>query len=214
MQEFSHIIWDWNGTLLNDTQACVNTLNRMLQVRNLPTLSVDRYRELFSFPVYDFYNTVGFELDNEDWDELSVTFHDLFRADDSLALHADTISTLANMRERGYRQSVLSASHQSILDSMICDYQLRDFFQWVRGIDNLYGDSKLSAGRQLVHDMGVHGREILLVGDSLHDHEVAQKLGVRCLLVACGHQSHARLALTGNCVLDSIGDVAEILNAG
>jgi phosphoglycolate phosphatase len=213
MQEISHIIWDWNGTLLNDTQACVNTLNTLLQVRNLPTLSVDRYRELFDFPVYDFYRTVGFELDNEDWDELSVTFHELFRADESLALHADTMSTLENMRERGYRQSVLSASHQSILDSMICEYKLRDFFQWVRGIDNLYGDSKINAGGQLVHDMGISGREILLVGDSLHDYEVARKLGVRCLLVACGHQAHARLALTGNCVLDSIGDVAEILNA-
>ena len=62
MVEFiAGIIWDWNGTLLNDMELCVHTINEMLQKRNLHELSVDEYKEVFSFPVKDYYQKIGFD---------------------------------------------------------------------------------------------------------------------------------------------------------
>ena len=211
MQNISHIIWDWNGTLLDDTQACVNSVNKMLTDRDLPRLTVERYRDIFGFPVSDFYRKIGFVLENEDWDAMAVEFHDLFLADDATGLHADALRILAELQEGGFCQSVLSASEQSILDSMIVDFNLGGYFKWIRGVNNLYGDSKLAVGKGLVDDLNIPAGNIMIIGDSLHDHEVSLELGIQCVLVAGGHQSYERLAKTGVTVLESLSGIPRLL---
>ncbi len=183
----------------------------MLVDRNLSILTVEQYRDTFGFPIWDFYRKIGFELKNEDWDAMAVEFHDLFLADKSISLHSGTKSILRTFQERGFKQSVLSASKQSILDDMINDYGLNGFFKWVRGINNLYGDSKMTMGRELIEEMEISPESIVIIGDSLHDHEVAEDLNINCLLVACGHQSYARLVETGVKVLHSLDEVVGVL---
>lgn len=211
MQSIKHIIWDWNGTLLDDTQACVNSVNKMLSDRNLPLLTIERYRDIFGFPVSEFYREIGFVLENEDWDAMAVQFHDLFLADSSTRLHDAARYTLETCNCRGISQSVLSASKQSILDEMLCEYDLKYLFAFIRGISNLYGDSKMTMGRKLVEEIGVPRDEIIIIGDSLHDYEVAADLNIACVLIAGGHQSYERLATAGVQVLPSLDDAAALL---
>jgi len=208
-----HIIWDWNGTLLDDTQAGVNAVNAMLSTRGLPTLDVTVYRELFGFPVKDFYRTVGFRLEEENWDAMAREFHTRFLADTTLRLHEQALQTLTALQQDGIGQSLLSASEQTILDTMLSDYGVARFFDNICGVDNLYGHSKLELGHALLRRLGLTQDKVLMIGDSLHDHEVADALGVRCLLVAQGHQSHTRLAKSGAPVLRSLVEVPDWLRA-
>ncbi len=210
---FQHIIWDWNGTLLDDTQAGVNAVNAMLAARRLPTLDVATYREVFGFPVKDFYRAVGFRLEAEDWDAMAREFHDRFLADTTLRLHADATRALACFRTAGVGQSVLSASEQSILDTMLTDFGVAHYFDIIFGVDNLYGHSKLELGRALLTRIARPPKTVLMIGDSLHDYEVAEDLGVPCLLIAQGHQSFARLARTGAPVLNCLADIPAWLTA-
>ena len=204
---FRHIIWDWNGTLLDDTQAGVNAVNGMLLARGLPAIDVPYYRDVFGFPVRDFYRTVGFRLEEEDWDAMAREFHDRFLADATIRLHAQALPALEAFRAAGVKQSILSASEQRILDGMLADFGIAHFFAAVCGVDNLDGHSKRDLGRTLLARLALDPASILLIGDSLHDHEVADDLGTACLLVAQGHQSRARLLRCGAPVLDSLADV-------
>jgi phosphoglycolate phosphatase len=208
-----HIIWDWNGTLLDDTQAGVNAINAMLAARALPQIDVPYYREVFGFPVIRFYSTIGFRIEQENWDAVAREFHDLFLADATLRLHGAAANVLMCIREAGVGQSVLSASEQGILDAMIAEYGIAHYFDAICGVDNLYGHSKLDCGRALLQRLDLPPAAVLLIGDSLHDHEVAEALGVRCLLIAQGHQSYARLARSGAPVLDSLADLPPWLKA-
>ena len=62
MKKYNHIIWDWNGTLLNDRWLCVEAINQALNKRNLPMLTEGKYKDVFSFPVEDYYKKVGFDF--------------------------------------------------------------------------------------------------------------------------------------------------------
>lgn len=203
---FHHVIWDWNGTLLDDTQAGVNAVNGMLAARNLPLIDIPYYRDVFGFPVSAFYRTIGFRLETEDWDAMAREFHDRFLADTTIRLHAEAISALECCRDAGLGQSILSASEQGILQSMLESYGVSHYFEGVFGVDNLYGHSKRDIGRVLLRSLSLDPASAVIIGDSLHDHEVAQDLGVHCLLIAQGHQSRARLARTDAPVLDSLAD--------
>ena len=74
MPQRTTIIWDWNGTLLDDAEMCLEAINIMLKKRNLPELSMERYRDVFTFPVIEYYREVGFDFTLEAWDPVATEF--------------------------------------------------------------------------------------------------------------------------------------------
>ena len=206
--EIQHVVWDWNGTLLDDTLACVNAINTMLTQREAARIDMAHYRETFGFPVIDFYRRINFPLEGEDWDSLAREFHGLFLADPTMRLQDGARDVLAHLRRRGIQQSILSASEQGILTHMLTGFGIHGYFTEVFGVDNMHGVSKMDLGRSLLQKLALPPGRMLLIGDTLHDAEVAQTLGLRCVLVAQGHQSVPRLEQAGVTVFGSLAELA------
>jgi len=201
----SGIIWDWNGTLLNDMHLCVQTMNEMLQKRSLPLMSITSYKEVFSFPVKDYYQKIGFDFEKESFEIPALEFIERYNAQvSSCLLHQDTFKVLNYFRSAGIRQFILSAMHQEVLDDCVKHYQIDQFFEHVSGLDNHYAASKTGNGHRLISDFHLDVNELLLIGDTVHDFEVASELGCRCILIANGHQSREVLQATGVMVVDCL----------
>ena len=69
--KYKHVIWDWNGTLLDDVGECVAVLNDMLGKRGMELATVERYQKAFSFPVINFYLDLGFDFEKEPFDKVA-----------------------------------------------------------------------------------------------------------------------------------------------
>jgi len=189
-----HIIWDWNGTLLDDVDACVGAINRMLGPRHLPPVDTAAYRLIFDFPVKSYYARLGFNLDDEDWDQVAVEFHDHYGELARVSLLRDGITdVLTALHTAAVPMSVLSACESSILNRMLAERGIHDRFMHIRGLDNLHAASKLENGRALLREINLPPDDIMLIGDTNHDHDVASAIGVRCILLAGGHQHESRL---------------------
>ena len=208
------IIWDWNGTLLDDVCASVNALNVLMAPRGLGPETVARYRDRFGFPVSDYYQEAGFDLAREDWERLARDYHDAYLAQPDLRLFDDTRPVLNTLAACGIRQAILSSCEQSILERLLGEARLTACFSRICGSDNLHGLSKAERGRSLVRDLGCASDSTLFVGDTLHDHDVAAELGCRCVLVARGHQSRERLLATCRPVIDRLDDLPRLIAEG
>ena len=68
------IIWDWNGTVVEDSYVFVNIMNSYLRDFNLTPISIQDYRKSFRFPVKDYYINLGLELSDKDFNKLSIDF--------------------------------------------------------------------------------------------------------------------------------------------
>ena len=196
--DIGHIIWDWNGTLLDDVAACVTAISRMLEKRGLPRIDERQYRDRFGFPVKKYYVTLGFDMGREDWDSMAREFHGYYAdAARGAALREGIVYVLDRLRKRGIPMSVLSASEQTILTSMMEERGLLGYFDQVRGLSDLYAHSKAQLGRELMAGLPVGAKRVWLVGDTTHDHEVALDLECRCVLLEGGHQAGERLRRCG-----------------
>ena len=68
----SLVLWDWNGTLLDDVALCVDALNRLLRIYHYPQqYSLAQYREIFGFPIEDYYIRAGFDF-SKNYDIINV----------------------------------------------------------------------------------------------------------------------------------------------
>jgi phosphoglycolate phosphatase len=189
-----HVIWDWNGTLLNDVDHAVSTMNHLLSDHGLPLLNIDRYRQLFEFPVLNYYTALGFDFSKETFESLCHRFVERFMAGfKDLPLVNEMEAVLRQIQLRGVRQSILSATVQSDLDEMISHFRLGETFSAVYGINNKLAGSKVERGHELMQISGISAKRTVIVGDTLHDLEVARELGINAILVGHGHQCVTKL---------------------
>jgi len=197
-----HIIWDWNGTILDDVQYCVDTINPLLQQHQLSTISVERYRQLFEFPIRNYYDKLGFDYSRQSFEDLCHHFVDRYMEGvHCCEPYAAIEGLLAAVKVSGKTQSLLSATDQPNLEMMVQRFQYVDHFDFVYGIDNKLAASKLARGRELIVQSQISPEKTLMIGDTLHDLEVGLALGVEVVLLSHGHQSHGRLSAQHHRVL-------------
>jgi phosphoglycolate phosphatase len=189
-----HIFWDWNGTLLDDAGICISSMNQMLDKRGMPLLSRERYQEVFTFPVIDYYRRIGWDFEQISWDEVAFEFIDLYLGKlDTAPLHGPALATLDYMKGKGYRQSILSAMEEQALLDSVRKKNIHRYFERIAGIGDHYAFSKIDIAVSLMNELNLDAKQVCLIGDTIHDLEVAQHLQCRCILVSGGHQSYERL---------------------
>nr|WP_319510650.1 HAD hydrolase-like protein [uncultured Draconibacterium sp.] len=199
------IIWDWNGTLLNDLDFCISTINVLLKKRQLDILDRFSYKEVFSFPVKDYYEAIGFDFSKEDFSIPAREFIDLYNSGvPRCNLHAAAIEVLEHFKNMGLRQFVLSAMQQDMLEKTLEHQNILHYFEGVAGLNDHYAVSKIERGEQLIRRYSINKAEATIIGDTNHDFEVAQQLEIDCILVADGHQSVERLEATGAKVIEEL----------
>lgn len=188
------LIWDWNGTLLDDAAVCVEAMNVVLGRRNMSQLDPDFYASVFTFPVSVYYQALGFDFSVEPFETPAMEFMDQYISRVNKApLRTNTIETLGHFKSLGFRQIVLSAMEHELLVELLDHHRIGSFFDHIAGISNHLGHGKTDQGIHLMRKGIIDPESSVLIGDTLHDLEVAAKLGCSCILLPSGHQSAERL---------------------
>lgn len=208
MRRIKAIIWDWNGTLLNDVDICIQSINRLLQQRSFPLLDKKLYKELFTFPVRNYYEQIGFDFNKEDWEIVAIEFIEIYQQKiKESCLFPDVEKVLKHFYEKEILQVVLSAMEQKSLVSSMQYFGIESYFYYILGITNHFAESKQHNSLQLLRQIKTKPSEVCLVGDTIHDYEVAREIGCQCVLIANGHQSEERLKTTGIPVISTLSDL-------
>ncbi len=207
-KQINTIIWDWNGTLLNDVHMCINCMNQLLRPRNLPLLNYEKYRDIFTFPVQDYYQAIGIDFTKDPFDIIGHDFMDLyFKELPNCQLHAGVEQLLEQFKWLGKEQYILSAMEHHSLESSLKDFGIHRYFKAAFGIDNHLAAGKYHRAIQMIEGYKIDVSKALIIGDTLHDLEVANSLGIKSLLIANGHQSKSRLQNTEVDVFDSLSEL-------
>jgi phosphoglycolate phosphatase len=208
MKNYKHIIWDWNGTLVDDARLCCQIINELLVEHDLPGVSAARYAETFHFPLIDYYRELGFDFDRISYEMLCDGFMDgYYRHWRQCSLSQGSEALMRAAAEKGVLQSIISACEQQLLEDMVVYFKLTPFFTSVIGASDNLSFGKLEIGRQWMQQMTLNPADVLLVGDTLHDFELAQQLGTDCILVCSGYQTRQCLETSGVPVFDSLSQV-------
>ena len=211
MAKYTHLMWDFNGTIFDDAQAGIDAVNKMLAERSLPIIeSRERYKEIFDFPIEEYYRGLGFDFDREPYEYLAPIWVDLYNKNaENATLCPGVRETMERVREIGVEQSVLSACELGMLNRYLCKLGVNGYLCEVMGLDNIHARSKLALAYEWIEKN--KGARVLMIGDTTHDYETAQALGADCVLYAGGHQCRAKLEKCGCPVIDKIEEVLSYL---
>lgn len=204
------ILWDWNGTLLDDAELGLDALNRLLARFGYPQrYDMASYRKIFGFPVEDYYLRAGMDFSRHPFTVLAESYMaDYIPHAAACTLAPGARQVLQAFADAGLRQVILSASPVDVLEQQVSERGIRSYFDRLLGLGDIYAKSKVELGINYLHESGLDPERAVMIGDTVHDFEVAQAMGVRCVLQCGGHQNAETLRTTGAPVYETLGDVA------
>jgi phosphoglycolate phosphatase len=211
---YNHIIWDWNGTLFNDVELCANVMNLLLTQESLPNISIKKYKEIFAFPVIEYYKIAGHTFERNSFEILGKQFMDEYELKkNSCDLFIGAREILSELQSKKIQQHLLSAYEQNSLNAILKYFSITGYFQNIVGLDNIYASGKSHLARDLAMKIRANGSagNILLIGDTVHDYEVAKEINSDCILLSHGHQDEERLLKLGIPVAKDFNELRNIL---
>lgn len=210
MKKIDTVIFDFNGTILDDLDLCFTILNKMLNMYNHESISLDRYLDIFTFPVIEYYKKAGFDFDKESFDELAPIFMDLYQPNSlKCSLHEGVVDIINKWIKEGKKIVLLSASKRNLMIEQLEHFNIINLFDEILGTSTINAVGKVDIAKKYMEDNHIDKDKTIMIGDTLHDDEVARVLGVSSFLIAKGHQSKERLLKSPAVVLN---DIKEILN--
>ncbi len=209
MLKYKFIIWDWNGTLLNDIGASLASVNDMLALRGREPIEIDYYKECIGVPIIRFYEKV-FDMEKEDYNIIIKQYNEGYlRHLRDVGLTDGAIEALEFFAENGAKQVIVSSSNNEQLCMNAKKYGVSDYFDAILGAGDYFAGSKIERAKDYLTKNKASKEEILVIGDLQHDAEMADILGADCILLTSGHEHPERLK---NSEKPLINDLSELVN--
>jgi phosphoglycolate phosphatase len=184
-----HIIFDWNGTLIDDLALAVRGVNHIGASLGVAPIDKDTYRQNFGFPIRDFYKRLGFDFEKNSFEAAMTQYLSLFDSNvHKCDLQPGVKEVISWARLAGMSVSILSASHEEILQNTLRHHGLEAEFDHLMGLQNTTANGKLAIAAELDVKLRHPGKRALMVGDTVHDLEVANAHGWQTVIITRGHQ--------------------------
>lgn len=207
--KYTHVIWDWNGTLLNDISASLASVNDMLALRGREPMDIDFYRECIGVPIIRFYEK-AFDMENEDYSVIIKQYNEGYlRHLTACSLSDGAKEMIEFFASCGIKQAIISSSNNDQLCENAKKYGVYDCFDAVLGASDYYAGSKIERAVEYIGKS--ENSRVLVIGDIVHDADMASQLGADCVLLSSGHENRERLYSAGVAVIDNLTELKNMI---
>lgn len=211
--KYDCIAWDWNGTVLNDLDAAIGAVNMMLEARQKEPITFEQYYSYMDTPIIKFYEHI-LDLEKEKFSDISkeynINYNMLLTGDE---VSGETRECLEELKAKGANQIILSSFELNKLTELLKEYGVYGYFSAVLGAGDFHAGSKTERAVNYLKENGISPEKTVIIGDMLHDAEVADEVGCDCILVLGGHHSKEILLTAGypvvNTIREAVGMITE-----
>ncbi len=212
LDKINLIVWDWNGTLIDDVQLSLECMNVLLKKYGLKPIGLKTYRRIFRFPVKDYYKDLGFDFDKTPFEQVGQEFIRLYNTGFSkVTLQPGALEVLDRLQKAGKMQVLISARNQATLFNDVKSFGLENYFDKIIGLNDDLAHGKQELVEQFFEQNRINPKQTLFIGDTTHDCQIASSLGAHYFMVANGHHSAERLMLCTQFVYANLLTLADFL---
>jgi phosphoglycolate phosphatase-like HAD superfamily hydrolase len=197
----NHVIWDWNGTLLDDVGAVLEATSVAFRQAGIRVeVTGESYRRNFTRPIRVFYERLlGRPIGHDEWVRLDHAFHlEYARLDARCTLATGAREVLDEIRELGWSQSVCSMLPEEYLLPAVERQGIAGHFVRIDGLRGAErGGAKLENLIAHLDHIGVSPTRTVMVGDTVDDAVAARGAGIACILLDSGAGLHDSETIRG-----------------
>lgn len=208
---YKYIFWDFNGTIIDDVRNALGCVNDLLDRKGRPHITLEDYYTYVETPIIGFYRHI-LPPEELDFEEISRDYHkDYIKRIDETHLAEGVYDLMKDLYEKGIHQYIVTANHIDEAEALAKKFGIYDFLEKILGAENTLAESKTERAKALFDSLNIHRNQAIFIGDTLHDLETANALGIDCVLVSYGHQGKRLLREHNVYVVDGINQVKAVI---
>ncbi len=208
------IVFDWNGTILADTTACVHATNKVLKVMGFPKITRAHYQRHYTMPIVDLYHAMGVTADviKAHEEEIHPLWHDTYDKT-NIRLRRGAKQTLQHLREASCTSIILSNYVVQRIDTQARRLGVREHFHEILAFQHDNATFRVRGkGERLEKYLKENPASVgIIVGDSEEEVEIGRQLGFATVAITDGMCSTARLRkMKPDFLIQSLHQIPEI----
>ncbi|WP_064791554.1 HAD-IIIA family hydrolase [Shewanella woodyi] len=195
MKQYELVIFDWDGTLMDSVGKIVACMQQTAKVLELPTPSESAVRNIIGLSMQEALNTLYpdgsdsvyrqmIQVYRQQYLELDTTPSPLFDGAELL---------LQQLNQIGYQLAVATGKARAGLDRVLNDTGLGQQFIASRCADEAVSKPHPEMIHQLLNELNVEPAKALMIGDSVHDINMANNAGIDAVAVNYGAHGESQL---------------------
>lgn len=189
------LVFDWDGTLLDSVASIVDCTQETLRRLRLPPAGDSVIRGAIGLGLRDTVERFAPGCDDETYRRIVAVYRQLWFGiySHQPRLFGGVREMLSVLRERGYLLAVATAKSRSGLDRDLAAAALVAAFDATRTVDEARSKPHPQMILDIVDELGTSPQSTLVVGDSIHDLQMAHNAGAYAAGVCTGAQSREGL---------------------
>jgi phosphoglycolate phosphatase len=192
---FDLIIFDWDGTLVDSIDWIVHCLKKSAQDHGCAIPEEQAAKDIIGLSIQNAMQKLFPGIDKKMQEQLVASYSQEFF---SKQITEDDLFTginkmLLKFKQKGYLMAVATGKNTSSLQRAMQGTELNDYFSITRCADQTSSKPHPDMLDEIIKETGVSKQRAVMVGDSVHDMQMAQNAGIACIAVSCGANSLAQL---------------------
>lgn len=214
-RQFDLIVFDWDGTLFDSTALIVRCIQAACADLGLPVPGEREAAYVIGLGLHDALQQVVPGLPVERYPELGRRYrHHYFAQQHELVLFEGSLPMLQALKQRHHWLAVATGKSRRGLDEALRTVQLQGLFDGTRTADETASKPDPRMLLELMREFGVEPERTLMIGDTVHDLQLAANAGAAGVAVGYGaHDPAALRELAPRFIASSVPDLHRWLEA-
>lgn len=208
-KRYDLVVFDWDGTLMDSAGAIVRAICSASEDLGLPPPSEERARHVIGLGLQDALHYAVPELPVERYPQMAERYrHHYLSSDHELTLFAGTREMIEWLSAEGFWLTVATGKSRRGLERALAQSGLGGLFHATRCADECFSKPHPAMLEELMDELGVGRARTVMIGDTVHDLQMARNAGVDGVAVSFG--AHPRAVLTAESPLVCVDSPAQL----
>ncbi len=214
------VAFDWNGTILADTYAVFKADNEVLKRLGEKPVNFSDFLKHFDVPVKNYYLALGMDPKKleANLDFISHTFHDIYESKVNRIRSRANARTVLKWLKKHEIESIIISNHiKDRIEEQLARLKLKNYISQVLGNFSISSAMKARNKQErlleYLKETKTEPKEILIVGDSIEEVEIAKEIGALSAAITHGNVSTKRLKRAKpDYLISDLGNVINIVH--
>lgn len=213
VNNISHIIFDWDGTVMDSANKIVTCMQSAAKLANLPIPSEHEVKHIIGISLVPAIEQL-FNVDLHKAKEVSVHYKDIYLEKDATPcpLFDGAKDVLAHLQQN-YTLAVATGKARRGLNRAFDSTNTRHFFESSICADEAQSKPSPDMLNQLLEKWQISPQQAIMIGDTVYDLQMAEQIGMPRIGVSYGvHTKGALLEHEPVHIVDDITSLKTIFN--
>lgn len=193
-RRYQVIVFDWDGTLFDSCHHIVESMQEAIRGMDLSPHGHEEIRQLIGCGMFQLVQSLYPEVGDKERHQLIERYREhFFAGKHHNRLFPGVEETLSELQSQGYQLAIATSEIRKRLDENLRDLNIAHLFASSRCGDETFPKPHPQMLEEIMMEMGISAGQMLMVGDTEYDMQMAINAKVDRVAVVCGVHDASRL---------------------